>query len=56
MKPIGLIAATLAGWLVCMQSALAIDPVLPVEDGGLLQVAALGLIAVIAIARTKNRR
>ena len=54
MNTIRLIVATLTGLLVGMQSALAIEFPLPVDDGGLLLVAAVGLVAVIKIARGKK--
>ena len=57
MNAMKLIVATLVGWLVCNQSVWAnIDGDLPVEDGGLLAISALGLAAVIKIARGRNRR
>lgn len=55
MSATKLVLATLAGWLVFAQSAFAIQP-LPVEDGGLLIVAAVGLAVVIKIARSKTKR
>ena len=57
MNARNMIVATLAGWLVCTQSVWANSGTvtLPVEDGGLLAISALGLAAVIKIARGRNR-
>ena len=55
MNAIRLVVAVLGGWLVGAQSALALDPTpLPVEDSGLLLVAAVALAAVIKIARGRK--
>lgn len=55
MNAIRLVVATLVGWMVGAQSALALEEgPLPVEDSGLLLVAALGLAAVIKIARGRK--
>lgn len=57
MNAIKLIASTLTGCLIGAQTALAIGPApLPVDDAGLLLAAAVGLLAVIKIARTKDKR
>lgn len=57
MNPTKLLVATLGGLLVCAQSAVAADPFpLPVEDGGLFLVAAVGLALAIKIARWKQKR
>lgn len=56
MNATQLVVATLTGMLVSAQNALAADPVfLPVEDGGLLVVAAVGLAVAIKIARWKRK-
>ena len=56
MNAIRLIVATLGGWMVGTPSAWAEEPPpLPVEDSGLLLVvAAVGLAAVIKIARGRK--
>ena len=57
MNPTKLLVATLGGFLVCAQSAsAAVGTLLPVEDGGLLIVAAVGLAVAIKIARWKQKR
>ena len=54
MNAIRLVVATFGGCLVGTQSAWAVVEPLPVDDSGLLLVAALGLAAVIKIARGRK--
>lgn len=55
MNATKLAVSTLAGLLVGVQSAFAVEK-LPVEDGGLVLVAVVGLAVAIKIARWKKRR
>ena len=59
MNALKLISVALTGGLLGVQDALAIiipPQGLPVDDGWGLLVAALGLVAVIKIARSKGKR
>lgn len=57
MNATKLAVGTLAGLLACVQNTFAIEVgALPVEDGGLLLVAAVGLVVAVKIVRWKQKR
>lgn len=56
MNKIHSVVGALTILLASTQSALAVTTALPVEDGGLLLVAAAGLAVAIKIARFKQKR